>query len=236
MQTVRQALAAMLVAAILLVIVLTALAGLRQHPQDLPWTKLDLADPVGLFTARKLAALTDDAAQCRALLGRAGVRFVTLPPVQEGHCGYADGVAFEPGGARTATYRPRLGTACPVAASLTLWEWHTIQPEARTLLGSPVVAIEQLGSYNCRKIGGSESWSEHSTADAVDIAAFVLADDRRISVLQDWRGNGPEATFLHRVRNGACRLCEPPPPRSGDARRFGLDGVSVGRGRNNRSS
>ncbi|PTS74531.1 extensin, partial [Sphingomonas sp. HMWF008] len=52
----------------------------------------------------------------------------------------------------------------------------------------------------------SESWSEHSTADAVDIAAFVLADGRRISVLEDWRGNGPEATFLHRVRNGACRL------------------------------
>ena len=206
MRTVRQAIAAMLVAALLLVVVLTAIAGMRQHPQDMPWTKLDLADPVGIFTARRLAALTTNFPQCRALLGRAGVRYTVLPPVKADHCGYADGVAFGPGGARRASYRPALGTACPVAASLTLWEWHSVQPEARTLLGSPIVAIEQLGSYNCRRIGGSESWSQHSTADAVDIAAFVLADGRRISVLSDWRGNGPEATFLHRVRNGACRL------------------------------
>lgn len=206
MRTVRQAIAAMLVAALVLVVVLTAIAGMRQHPQDMPWTKLDLANPVGMFTARKLAALTTDFPQCRALLGRAGVRYTVLPPVKADHCGYTDGVAFESGGARSVAYRPVLGTACPVAASLTLWEWHSVQPEARTLLGSPVVAIEQLGSYNCRRIGGSESWSQHSTADAVDISAFVLADGRRISVLEDWRGNGPEATFLHRVRNGACRL------------------------------
>ena len=208
MRALRQAVAAMLVAAILLVVVLTAIAGMRQHPQDLPWTKLDLADPVGMFTARKLAALTNDFPQCRASLGRAGVRYITLPPVHEGHCGYDDGVAFQPGGARRATYRPVLGSSCAVAASLALWEWHSVQPEARTLLGSPVVAIDQLGSYNCRRIGGGETgtWSEHATADAVDIAGFVLADGRRISVLDDWRGNGPEATFLRRVRNGACRL------------------------------
>ena len=208
MRTLRQAVAAMLVAAVLLVLVLTAIAGARQHPQDVPWTKLDLGDPVGLFTARKLTALTTDFPQCRALLDRAGVRYATLPPVQEQRCGYADGVTFRSGGARRAAYRPTLGTSCAVAASLALWEWHSVQPEARTLLGSPVVGIDHLGSYNCRRIGSGEggNWSEHATADAVDIAGFVLADGRRISVLEDWRGTGPEATFLHRVRNGACRL------------------------------
>lgn len=208
MRTLRHALAAAVVAAMLLALVLAAVAGLRRHPQDVPWTKLDLGDPVGMFTEHKLNALTDTFPRCRALLDRAGVRYALLPPVHQGRCGYDDGVALRPGGARAASYRPTLGTSCAVAASLSVWEWQTLQPEARLLLGSPVVQIEQLGSYNCRRIGGGESgsWSEHSTADAVDIAGFVLADGRRITVLKDWAGQGPEATFLHRVRNGACRL------------------------------
>ena len=49
MRTVRQAIAAMLIAALVLVVVLTVIAGVRQHPQDMPWTKLDLADPVGML-------------------------------------------------------------------------------------------------------------------------------------------------------------------------------------------
>ncbi len=234
MRTLRQAVAAMLVAAVVLVVVLTAIAGLRQRPQDLPWTKLDLADPVGIFTARKLAALTNDFPGCRALLDRAGVRYAPLPSVHEGHCGYDDAVAFQPGGARDASYRPALGSSCAVAASLALWEWQSVQPEARNLLGSPVVAIDQLGSYNCRRIGGGEegNWSEHSTADAVDIAGFVLADGRRISVLEDWRGNGPEATFLHRVRNGGCRLFATtlsPDYNPAHANHFHLDQAARGR-------
>ncbi len=47
----------------------------RSHPEDLPWTELDLAHPVGTFTGRKLAGLADEEAQCRALLSRAGVDY-----------------------------------------------------------------------------------------------------------------------------------------------------------------
>ncbi|RZL98948.1 MAG: extensin, partial [Sphingomonas sp.] len=32
----------------------------RDRPQDLPWTPLDLGQPIGLFTGRKLTALTED--------------------------------------------------------------------------------------------------------------------------------------------------------------------------------
>lgn len=211
MRAIRTAVAAMVVAAILLALALAVLAGLRQHPQDVPWTKLDLAHPIGLFTGQKLTALTGDFPACRALLDRAGVRYRTLPPVRGsgGVCGYDDAVRLLPGGARRASYAPTgLGTSCAVAASMAVWEWQVVQPEAQALLGSPVTAIEQLGSYNCRRIGGGEagSWSEHATADAIDVAGFLLADGRRIAVARDWKGTGPEATFLHRVRNGACRL------------------------------
>ena len=32
----------------------------RSHPEDMPWTPVDLAQPVGAFTGRKLAALSGD--------------------------------------------------------------------------------------------------------------------------------------------------------------------------------
>ncbi len=181
----------------------------RSHPEDLPWTKLDLAWPVGSFTGRKLAALAGESESCRALLRRAGIRFVALPSRGGDQCGYDDAVRLSAGGALSIGYRPAdLGTSCPVAAGLALWEWHVVQPAALRHFGARVEAVEHYGSYSCRRIyGRSEgAWSEHSSANAVDIAAFRLAGGRRISVVGDWKGGGAKALFLREVRDGACRL------------------------------
>lgn len=183
---------------------------LRRHPQDVPWAPLDLGQPVGLFTGRKLTALTQDRAQCLGLLDRAGIRYTALPARTDGaQCGYDDVVRFTSGGARAIGYRPAtLGVSCPVAASLALWEWDAVQPAARALLGSEVIAIDHLGSYNCRRISGrsGSDWSEHARANAVDIAGFRLADGRRISVVRDWEDQGAAGQFLRRVRDEACQL------------------------------
>lgn len=182
----------------------------RRHPENLPWTALDLTRPVGMFTGRKLAGLVDDPAQCRALMTRAGIRHRLLPPRDAGpDCSTRDAVAFAPGGARTIGFRPAdLGTSCPVAAGLALWEWHVVQPAARRHFGVSVAAIDHLGSYNCRRINNREDsgWSEHATANAIDIAAFRLADGRSVGVLRDWDDEGPAGAFLRDVRDGACRL------------------------------
>ena len=182
----------------------------RNHPEDLPWTELDLSRPVGAFTGRKLAALGDDAALCRSLLSRAGARFAVLPPRRAGtQCGYDDAVALRPGGATSLAYRPSgLGTSCPVAAALALWEWHVVQPAALEHLGARVETVEHFGSYSCRRIYGRPegSWSEHATANAVDIAGFRLADGRRIGIAADWGAAGGEGRFLRAVRDGACDL------------------------------
>jgi hypothetical protein len=37
---------------------------------------------------------------------------------------------------RLAQVPASLGTSCPVAASLALWEWNSVQPAARALLGA----------------------------------------------------------------------------------------------------
>lgn len=199
----------------LLALALAGFAGLlavgyaRQRPEDLPWTPLDLGDPVGAFTGRKLAALTGDADACEAVLSRAGVRFVNLPPVSRGQCGYADAVRLGTGGARRIGFAPaELGTSCSVAAGLALWEWNVVQPAAARHLGSSVTTIDHFGSFSCRRLyGRSEgAWSEHATADAIDIAGFRLADGTRVSVAGDWSGGGAKAAFLRDVRDGACPL------------------------------
>lgn len=210
MKALRNVVGAVVIAALLLTLALLIYAGARGRSQDLPWTKLDLSEPAGMFTGRKLAGLTGDFAACRAVLDQAGVRYTALPPREEdGQCGYADAVRFAPGGSRRIRFAPSdLGVACPVAAALTKWEWDVVQPAAQRHFGQRVTEIEHFGSYNCRRMYNREgaSWSEHATADAVDISAFRLADGTRITIVGDWSNKGSDGRFLREVRDGGCEL------------------------------
>jgi hypothetical protein len=177
----------------------------RRHPENVPWAALDLRRPIGTFTGRKLAALGQDPARCRALLAEAGLRFTALPARADGpQCGYADAVRLRGGGALPGD----VGTACPVAAALVLWEREIVQPAARRHFGRPVAAIDHYGSYGCRRLYGREQggWSEHARANALDIAGFRLADGTRIAIAADWRDPGAKGRFLREVRDGACAL------------------------------
>src|SRR5690606_4808655 len=92
--------------------------------------------------------------------------------------------------------------SCRSALALAMWERHALQQAATTHLGSPVARIEHFGSYSCRNLYGREGGrrSRHATADAFDIAGFVLEDGRRVRVLGDWAAGDdastPEAAFL----------------------------------------
>jgi hypothetical protein len=195
----------------LLVIVadgMLAFVFFRPPPQDLPWTELRLGEPIGLFTGRKLTALTSDPARCITLLRETGLRFEELPPRGEGQCLAADAVRIAPRQEMLALAPASVTPSCPVAAAVAVWKWQVVQPAAQRLFGASVASIETLGSHNCRRMYGRTegAWSEHATADAIDISAFVLTDGRRISVLKDWPEPGEEAIFLKEVRDGACRL------------------------------
>lgn len=179
----------------------------RRHPQDVPWTRLDLAHPVGRLTAMKIARLGLEPDRCRALLRRVPTRDEPAPARRSGpDCVYADGVRL--GDGRGARFGGALVTSCPVAAGLYLWERDVLQPAALRHFGSSVVAVDHAGSFNCRRISGRSEgrFSEHSTADAVDVTGFHLADGTRISVVRDWAGEGPRGVFLREVRDGACGL------------------------------
>lgn len=206
----RRLIMAVIAIALVATAAIVAVGYARRHPENLPWTTLDLTRPIGLFTGRKLAALRDEPGLCPRLLDAAGVRFAPLPRRDAGEqCSYADAVRLTEGGARSIRFRPGdVGLSCPVAAALALWEWHVIQPAAERHFGSRVEAIEHYGGYNCRRVNhrAEGDWSEHATANALDVAAFRLADGRRLSIVNDWNGAPEARAFLREVRDGGCRL------------------------------
>src|SRR3546814_19827434 len=93
---------------------------------------------------------------------------------------------------------------CAVTAAMALWTRDVVQPLAHAHFGQQVVELENLGSYNCRKIVGRQAQSAHSTANAIDLYAFVLADATRISQYYHWAGDNRRLHSPHKVRTRAC--------------------------------
>jgi hypothetical protein len=180
----------------------------RAHPEDLPWTPLELDREIGLFTGPKIGALTRDRELCLTLLERTGLRFAAVPAHGSDACLVPDAVRLAPGQEMLRLNPGSDAPSCPVMAGLAVWQWQVVGPAAQRLFGANVSSLEHYGSHACRRLYGRSAggWSEHATADAIDIAAFVLSDGTRISVLDDWEEEGPKAEFLREVRDGACRL------------------------------
>ena len=106
-----------------------------------------------------------------------------------------------------ATWGSDVTLTCQMLAGLALWERHTLQPLAREILGTEVSLVRHYGTYSCRNVNGEKYGrrSEHATANAIDIAGFVTADGREISVLRDWGGRTPEGEYLDRIHRRACK-------------------------------
>ncbi len=170
---------------------------------------LDLNAPIGPTTAVQLAALVEDPTKCQTLLQAAQVEYEALPPVTGGQCPRSGTVRFEPGGIRSIAWQPASpAVSCQVAAALLLWEREVVQVAAIRHFGRRVTAIDHFGSYSCRRLYGRADgeWSEHATANAIDVAGFRLEDGTRITLSRDWDGPDANRAFLREIRNGACRL------------------------------
>lgn len=177
-------------------------------PQRLsPLAPLDLSQPDSWFLDFRLAALKSDADHCAASIASPLLDAVKLPDQPTGKgCGWTNAVRMtQAGGVRLSADK----ISCGMAAALAMWLAHEVRPAAAQFLKSDVQSLRHLGVYACRNILGSASLkafrSQHATANAIDIAAFVLEDGRTISVLKDWKGNSSEAQFLRAIHKRACR-------------------------------
>lgn len=95
---------------------------------------------------------------------------------------------------------------CRVANAFNAWARFGVDRAAKQILGSPLARIETMGSYSCRNVAGSDRRSAHATAEAIDVAGFILEDGRRISLKDDWNGgSAAEREFLRVVHKSACK-------------------------------
>ena len=103
--------------------------------------------------------------------------------------------------------KPAATLACPIVSQLDRWIADSVQPAAQRWFGTTVVEIKQISAYSCRGMNGNPNAriSEHAFGNALDIAAFMLADGRRVTVEQGWHGLPEEQGFLRDIQAGACQ-------------------------------
>ncbi len=102
--------------------------------------------------------------------------------------------------------KPQATLACPIVNALDKWIMDAVQPSSLRWFGQPIVEIKQISAYSCRGMNGQRGAriSEHAFGNALDIAAFILADGRKVTVKDGWKGTPEEQAFLHDVQGGAC--------------------------------
>jgi hypothetical protein len=175
-------------------------------PEWSPWVALDIGSPPNLMTSYKLSRLSGNRELCEQVLEGAQMSYVWLDDKATGPaCGLFDAVTID---RTTSEVGAPFSLTCRTAVSLALWEKHVLNPASQEHFGVPVGRIEHFGSYSCRNVYGrpNATRSRHATAEAFDVAGFVLADGHRIRVLGDWSKESAEAKFLRDVRDGACRF------------------------------
>ncbi|MEO0500334.1 MAG: extensin family protein [Pseudomonadota bacterium] len=150
--------------------------------------------------------MSADAAQCYARLDRVpGLSYRKLAPrrTREG-CGFDDGVELLDIG---VPVRGLTAMSCPTASALRDWVIEDVQRAAREHFGRRLIRVDSYGTYSCRSVNSrpGAKLSQHAYGNAVDIAAFVLEGDERVTVERGWRAGGDRSAFLKDVHRSACR-------------------------------
>jgi hypothetical protein len=200
----RSAALVILIAAPAAVVAIALQSGYAVPERWNPWAPLDVGATPNFLTRLKLSRLSDE--RCPAILSQANMDFEILTDRRTGPgCGFTNAVRIRRTPSEVAE---AFSLTCRSAVSLALWERHVLQPSSLKHFGQPVARIEHFGSYSCRNVYGrpDSTRSRHATAEAWDVAGFVLADGRRLRVARDWQGTSTEAQFMHEVRDGACRF------------------------------
>jgi hypothetical protein len=183
-------------------------ASPREDFSPEPYERRPLVDAPGPYGAggginrAPLRAPPPAAAPRESLPGDVGRRGEPPPLPPLGPSGDAQVTASPP----PVAVKPTATLACPIVSELDRWIAGAVQPAAMRWFGAPVAEIRQISAYSCRGMNGNPraSISEHAFGNALDIASFTLADGRKITVKNGWRGLPEEQGFLRDVQAAAC--------------------------------
>ena len=167
--------------------------------------------PIGAGTRAAVIRESAELQQCMAQLTAARVTFRPVPDrMTSPTCGLSAGGVLGPDMGTIARMAPGdVEMTCRTALALSIWRRQSLEPAAREILGSDVVQIDHFGAMACRNVnngGLSDRISAHSQAAALDFSGVRLRDGRRVTVAADWIGDGPQARFMRRIRDDACRI------------------------------
>ena len=148
----------------------------------LPITKA----PADSWSAADIAAAKAD---CAAQLKGLDLDFSLLAPIKRGNCGTPAPLELRGlGSTPRVKIDPPATLDCKMAATLARWFASSVQPLAAAWLKSPVVAIRNAASYDCRNRYGDPAGrlSEHAKANDIDIMSFTTAAGATVAVGEHW--------------------------------------------------
>ncbi|KFE36403.1 extensin family protein [Thioclava atlantica] len=137
-----------------------------------------------------------------SLCGIPGLEGQVIAPIDgPGACGIENPVQI------TAVSGIRLTTParvnCSAARSFKRWVDRGIRP-AVGRRGGGIEAIRIAASYSCRSRNSQRGakLSEHAKGNAIDVSGVILRDGTRLSVLENWRGDGRRV--MRKMHRSAC--------------------------------
>lgn len=179
---------------------------LKVSPQYNPWAPLDLTAPPNLLTRYKLYRIKYNPDLCQQTLRQTDIEFRPIEDQPGGECPLVNIVQVSKAG---VSFNHSFMASCALAATWEIFRHTTLQQAAAKHFNQPVIKVEHVGTYACRNIYNRAHGrlSEHARANAIDVAAFILADGTRITLEGDWNNTRqPEkAAFLRDIQQGACR-------------------------------
>jgi hypothetical protein len=137
-------------------------------------------------------------------LGKLGLRFEKLPPVQENDCRVGNPVAVS-ALASGVDVSPASVMECRYAENLARWITDVVIPRASEHLQSVPTRLLIGTSYQCRDQRSGSKLSEHAFGNAVDVMGFEFDKRPPLTIGVQPEGS-PEAVFQSSIQKEACTI------------------------------
>ncbi len=173
---------------------------------DMPTPTAKPETPPSTSEAQRPLPSPEELAACSAGMASLAIIAKAEPPIVEGECGAPDPFTVTALQSGAVTLAPAATLDCAMASALAIWIGEDVQSAAKAAFGAPVTKIDVAGSYTCRgrnNVVGAKL-SEHSFANAIDIAGFAIGN-RVVEVAKSDGQSATDAAFIELIRLAACR-------------------------------